>query len=487
MIRQFVKDTGMYGISGFITKGVSFILVPFYTRVLTPADYGMMDIISVVYAIVAIAVPLEITQAVARFLADKQNEEDLTKDENTILVSSVGLYFTLISFTIFLIVGLLINKWLAKVLFEDVNKNSIMIAALFNMYFTGLFYFVQNQLRWTLKAKKMAMLTIIYTIINISLTVVFVLFLATGVIGVFYAFIISGFICFLLGLYFSRENYAMIYSFSKLKEMLKFSLPLVPSSVGTFFINYSQRVMIKSLMSLTDLGLFGVGSRISSVINLGFQSVQGAILPLIYQNFHKKETPEQLANIFRYIVFILSIVFIVLSIFAREIIVILTTPSYYNSFLLIPFLLLSESFFGLQRSFSPGLFLKKRTDILAYINIGSAIFTLAISFLMIYLFGLLGAAIAVLIQSVSIFIVQLSFSQKFYFIPYKYKTIIFTSLTSVLFVVIAWNLTFIENLFIVLSLKILLIFGFIIISITFIKIISKEELKVMYYKLFKSK
>ena len=103
-----------------------------------------------------------------------------------------------------------------------------------------------------------------------------------------------------------------------MREMLKFSLPLVPSSVGVIFINVAQRIMIKGIMSLTDLGLFGVSSRLSSIISIGFQSIQGAITPLIYQNSDDKNTPANLTYIFRFLTFFLIIAFTGISLFASE-------------------------------------------------------------------------------------------------------------------------------------------------------------------------
>ena len=133
------------------------------------------------------------------------------------------------------------------------------------MFFTGLFYFFQNQLRWTLKSKWYAFLSILYTVLNISFTIYFVLILKSGVIGVFYAYLIAGIICTGIGWYITRKNYSFYFSYTKMREMLKFSLPLVPSSVGVIFINVAQRLMIKGIMSLTDLRSFW--SRQSIIFN----------------------------------------------------------------------------------------------------------------------------------------------------------------------------------------------------------------------------
>lgn len=482
MIKQFIKDTGIYGLSGLISKGVSIFLLPFYTHVLSPGDYGIVDILAIFFSLVSVTVPLEITQAVARFLADRKGD-NLSKDSNTILVSSIGLYFTFFAFGSFLIIGLIFRNFLTHSLLDDYTNSSIFIVALFYMFFTGMFYFFQNQLRWTLKSKIFAFLSLFYTIISISFTITFVLFLKTGVIGIFYAQLISGFVCAILGWYFSRENYALTFSFSKTREMLKFSLPLVPSSVGVIFINSSQRVMIKGLMGLSDLGLYGVGSRLSSFINLGFQSVQGAITPLIYQNIDNQDTPEKLATIFRFLSYFLLSAFVIISLFAYEIVYILTAPAYYAAFKIVPFLILAECFSGMQQSFTPGMAIARRTDVIAYINILGAAFALGLSVLFIYYFGILGAAIAVLLQRIIMFIVQMNYSQKFYPIPVPFKKTAIALITAILIISIGLFITIYVTSLLRIAIKIALIIVFLFVVVNYIKLIKIGEVKEIFNKL----
>lgn len=475
MIRQFIKDTGIYGISGFITKGVSVFLVPLYTRVLTPYDYGIIDIIAIFFSIVSVTVPLEITQAVARFLADKKSDYKSSRDER-VIISSVGLIFTLFSFGVFLIFGLLLRNWLSLLLFDDPTKGRLLSFALIYMFFSGLFYFFQNQLKWTLKPKKVALLSILYTVLNISLTVYFVLIFNTGVVGIFYSFIISGIICSFTGFIFTIEDYNMTFSLIRLKELFRFSIPLVPSSVGVFLINSVQRIIIKEIMSLSALGLYSVGSRLSSVINLGFSSIQNALTPLVYQNMEEKDTPKKLAIIFRLLSTILCFFFLLFSIFSREILEILTTPLYYDAYKLVPFLLFSEIVDGLSRSFTVGMAVKKRTDIIAYLNIIGAVFAISVSYFFILYWGIIGAAIAVVLKSFVLFILQMYYSQKYYKIPYFFNKILIQYIIAMIFIAFSFALTTDLILFNILF-RIILLALFISIIVFVLKIVTFQDIR----------
>ncbi len=230
MLRQLVKDTGIYGITGFISRGVSIFLVPFYTRVLTPNDYGIIDIIAVVGAIVSLTVPLEITQAVARFYADGS-----ANDEYKINVASTGLCFTIFAFVAFSAAWHISASWLAAAILGNASLTVIMRVASLGMFTNALYYCVQNQLRWRLEPGRFSIVSLCYTAVTIVVTIVLVLWFRTGVIGVLWAQAVGGAAGFALGFYFGRSSYKLGFHWAIFKEMLSFSYPLVPSSIGVFF------------------------------------------------------------------------------------------------------------------------------------------------------------------------------------------------------------------------------------------------------------
>jgi O-antigen/teichoic acid export membrane protein len=486
MLKRFLKDTGIYGISGVISKGVSIFLVPFYTRVLTPNDYGIIDLIAVVSAIVTTSVSLQITQAVARFLADERTLE------NKINVSSTALIFNIVAYSFFIIIAQVFAPFWAKLILGSNSYTYIFRVASFSMFTTGLYYFVQNQLRWLIRPKKFMLVSVTYTFVTIPTTVFFVLILKTGVIGVFYAYIIGAFVCFSLGIYLSRDSYQYVFNVGKLKEMLRFSLPLVPSSVGVFFITYSQRLLIRGMMTLADLGLYGVATRLTSVVNIAFQSINAALVPIVYDEYKEKETPQKLSQLFNFMFFVLFTTFLALSLFSKEIIQLLTTPAYYSAYKIIPFLFTYQIFNGML-VFSVGMAIEKKTKHIAIINTIGAIFSVALSVVAIFYFGIMGVAMAVALQSIAVFSLQMFYSQKFYYVDYKFKKIAITFILSVIFILVIVLLDYINNITTIklIGVKILVIFVFISILLFVIKLVSyhdiSRQIKKLYIKFISNK
>jgi O-antigen/teichoic acid export membrane protein len=411
MLRRFFTDSAYYGITGILSRGISIFLVPFYTRVFTPADYGIIDLIAIIGAIVGIVVPMEITQAVALFYSDAE-EKDQKK-----LVASVGLFYTLLTFLIFGLLGLAFSAPIVNSAMAGIITVQIFRMAVISMVFQGLYYFIQNQIRWRLEPKSYSLVAIGYTITTISLTIFFVLFRRTGIVGVFYAQILGGLFASVLGFLISRDSYGFLFRKKLLFSMLKFSIPLVPSGIGVFFINYAQRIQITKLLTLTDLGLFGIGTRIASMLTVVNQGFQGSVAPLIYNNYKKENTPVEIVRIFKAYLFFALVFIVALSVFSRELLIILTTKAYYSAYIFVPFLL-ADRFFSETSVFFPGLALAKKTKIIAIINICGAAVAIGISFMLVSRFGTIGAAVGSMSTSILLFFVNFNFSQKYYRVPH---------------------------------------------------------------------
>lgn len=413
MLKRFFKDSFVYGASGIITRGISLVLVPFYTRVFTPGDYGIIDLLGVVSAIVSSVFPLEITQAIARFYPDCKNADDARQ------YASTALYYTVISFGLFLLFAELFAPQLTAMVFAGAVAESTFRVAAFGIATNGLFYFVQNQLRWRLEPSKHAICSMVFSALAVGGTVIFVLVFHTGVVGVFWSQVIAGTAGSLLAWYFGRTSYMFSFRMEKFKEMLAFSLPIVPSSMGIFALTYADRISITSIMTLTDLGIFGIGYRIASGVGLLMVGFQGAITPLIYSKYREANTPAEIARIFRYFSFLALLVAVSSSIFGREILIVLTTPGFYSAAAVVPFLVVA-TFFSAMHVFAPGLGIKKHTKYIAVINLIGAVMNVGLNLVLVPALGILGAATSTMISAMGVFAAFMHFSQRFYFVPHNF-------------------------------------------------------------------
>ncbi len=229
--------------------------------------------------------------------------------------------------------------------------------------------------------------------------------------------------------------------------MLAYSLPLVPSSMTVFVASYIDRIAIKQFMTMSDVGLYGVGYRLSSMSFLVMVGFQGALTPLIYTYFKKPETRFQVAKIFRYFLALALSVFLFLSLFSHEILTMMTTPDYYSASNLIP-ILVPAVLLANMYIFSPGLYLAKRTKTIAGINFGVALLNTALNLIFVPLFGIFGAATSTLMSSLLGFMLYLYMGQALYHIPHNWNPIIKAVLATVLMIIFGYSLesVFLESL-----------------------------------------
>lgn len=452
--------------SGVLVTVISIFLIPFYTRVFTPSDYGIIDLIAIISNLVALTIALEISQGLGRFTLDANSQKD------KIEYASTALIFTIIAYSIFFVISVMNTDFFSVLLFKSQNEAKIFVVAVSAMWVNGIFSLLNLQLVYLKKPLNYAITNITFNLLSIILTVILVLLLKIGVIGVFYGQLCAGLLCLSISFYYTRGSFALIIKREKLIEMLKFSIPLIPSSIGIFISLFIDRLAINQFMSLSDLGIYGIGLRIASMINLFISGTQMAINPLIYSHYKEKDTPDALVKIFRFFLVPSFLVLIGASIFSKELLIIFTTPSFYGASEVIPVLIFAIFFAGTY-VFFPGLVLVKKTKIIALINISGALLNIYLVYTLIPLYGIYGAGISTLLSAFLLFSVNAWISQKNYYIPYPWKMLGCSFIIVIVTIIISNSFDSISFEYILLKLLIWSVSGILITKL----LLTNEELK----------
>ena len=411
MLRQLVRDSAVYGLSRVLVQGLSFLMVPLYTRVLTPVDFGALDVLTVCAAIAAVVVALEVSQGMARFFADSTTEEEKA------VYASTSLWFALAAYSIFALVAIVFARGISRALLDTAAFERVVQVAVLSAWSNGLLMLVLNQLRADLKAALYGITSFTYALVTLATTVVLVLLLRLGITGFFLAQLLGNCVGLALAVHFSRKRFRLAFDWARLQEMLAFSLPLVPSSIGVLVTLYVDRFAIKEFMTLADVGVFGVGYRLAAVLGLVVGSFQRALTPLIYTHYRNPDTPAQLARIFRYFMVLALLMVLGVGLFAGEIMRVFAAPEYQAAAQVVP-LLAAAVVVSNMYIFAPGLDIAKRTGVIALINVGGAGLTAGLNYLLVPLWGLQGAAFATCLSATAVFSAYMTFSQRLYRVPH---------------------------------------------------------------------
>jgi O-antigen/teichoic acid export membrane protein len=410
MMRALFKDTIIYGAAAMLSRGLSLLVLPIYTRILAPGDYGVLDMVMVVGTFATLLVALEITQALARFYGEAEGPEAKRR------MASTALWFTVVAYALFTAVAFAAARPIAAALLGSAEMAGALRVGLAGIAANGLFYLAQNQLRFELRSGAYAAISLVYSVLMVGLGVLLGYGFSMGLIGVLWGQFAGTLVAALLGLWLLRASYGLAFDGALLRSMLLFSLPLVPSALASFFTLYSNRLLLNGIEGLDAVGLFGVAARVGGAIALLIIGLQSALTPLIYAHYKEAETPGQLARLTEQFTAVALACCLVLGIFAWEILALFAEAGYIGAAPLVLFLA-PATLLGQMYIFFPGIAIAKRTHLQLYIVAATAAVTIVLNWLLIDAAGLLGAAVATLLASLLFFVLWAWTSQRLYRLP----------------------------------------------------------------------
>lgn len=334
MIKTFFKHGFIYSFSSFLSKSLSLILLPIYVRVLSSADYGFLDIAVIIGSLVNFIITLEIGQGIARFYGSLDSIQDRIK------MASTAFWFTICGYAIFIFIAFYLKNSILSIIKIDNVTDLIFLLVICYYAVSGIFLFLQNQFRWQLQAKLNVFINILNLLVTTFSTVVLLLVFKMGIAGMFLGMIIGNMISSISAVYLLKEI-QFVFDIKILKSLLSFSGPLVFSSIAFIVATGIDRFVIKAIMTLEDVGMYGIAYRLSSPISLVMSGFQTALTPLIYKGFKDEQTKNDISTIFRYFCVLSMGMFLGLSIFAPEMLIVLTTEKYFGVYKVIPYLILS--------------------------------------------------------------------------------------------------------------------------------------------------
>lgn len=422
MLKGLLKDASLYSMSSFLARGFSLITVPIYTRILTPADYGALDLLLSLTLFAPTIIGACLDQAVARFYIA---EKDINEKKK---IASTVIFYNAIALVIIIPLAMTASGFLSiSWLDGQVSAGTVM---LFFGYIVihNIYYVANNQLKYLFLAKKFAICAVGNTIVSTALSLLFIVYFRWGVFGIFLGWTISQAIFAILSLYFGREAYALTFSTPLLRKMLHYSMPLIPGSIAFFAIQWVDRYAINEFHGLAAAGIYGIGARLASLVKLFLMGFQGAWNPFVMKHFPDDGAGEIFQRVFNYFLFATISIMMFLSLFGKEALLVLTTAEFSAGFVVVPLLVLSALLSSVGGYFTFGIQIAQKTRLRLYLNVGVLFVNIALNLALIPILGIVGAALATALSYMCMAIVGMIISQRLYPVPYRWGRIIGASI-----------------------------------------------------------
>jgi len=438
MIKVLLKDSFLYTISSFLGKGIGFILLPFYTNIFTPSDYGTMDLVAISIILITNLFSLQTNQSLARYYVDAKSSNRKKSYFTTTFVYYIIIYF-FVSTTL-----IIFNSEFSHLIFNDTKYSDVIILAALNIFFGSLYYIGSNLYRLEFESKKFTILSLAQILISSSFILFAIMILKIGLIGVFIGQLLAYFIFLaFISKKIISKTYIKLFSFVVLKKMFRFGIPLVPTVLVLLAMQFIDRIMITNMIGLDSLGQYAVAMKISSIIALLLSGFQLAFGPYVFSNYKDPKTKETIA-LFFYGINILSLMIVsFLLLFSFDILVLLTNESYTGAYTIVPLLALSTFFFSIGSYFSLGFAIANKNEIQTMIYIVIIFINIILNYFLISRYGIDGAATATMISFLFSAGLNLIISNRYYKINYNIKKLYFYGFIF-LVITVLYNL-FIEN------------------------------------------
>ncbi len=419
-IKRLGADTAIYGISTIVGRFLTFLLVPFYTNVLLPGEYG---IVSYVYSLIAFVNVIYSYGMESAYFKYSSTLEVGTKKQNFI-TPFISVTATSVAFSFFIAAA-------AHPILHLINVSGNYISIIY--YTAGILAFDAiaiipfASLRMERKAKQFAVFKLLNIVVNVVLNIYLLVFLKMGIIGIF----ISGFVASASTFLFLVPTVVRHFSFppsgALYKALLKYGVPYIPAGLATMAIQVIDRPILRAFTNDAVVGIYQANYRLGIFMMLIVSMYDYAWRPFYFSIVKEPNAKEIFSRVLTYLVLFMAAVFLVLTFFVDDIVKIrmfgryLIHPNYWSGLNIVPIVLLGYLFLGISTNLTAGIYIEKRTKLLSVNTFVGAAVNIIGNYFLIPLYGMTGAAWATFLAYFAMAIVVYIIVQQIYPIVYELR------------------------------------------------------------------
>lgn len=385
--KNLAKNTAILFLGRFCTQFISFLLVPIYTRFLSTDDYGYVDLIHTYILLIAPIIILRLDSGIFRFLIDARNDE---KDKKNITSSIIT--FSLIQAVLFSIIFITISNFIEikYALFMLLNTLAIMASSIALQASRGL----GDNLGYSIASIITGIMTLILNTILIIIygfnaSSILISSTAGNAIGTLFIIFKSG-----IHKQFSFKN----INTKRLKEILGFSVPMIPDGLSWWVVGVSDRTIISAILGTAANGIYAISSKFSNVLFSIFQVFNMSWQENASLHINDKDNNEYFTNILNTThKLFFSICYLLLGAMPF-VFMIMVGDNYREAYQYVPILLFANLLNTLANTTGAVYIAKKKSSSAAKTTLAAAIINIIINLLFVRILGLYAAAISTLIS-----------------------------------------------------------------------------------------
>lgn len=412
---QLAKGSLIYGIGGMMQRFMVVLLLPLFTEVLTPQDYGVVSLVS----LVGIAMTGFLSLGTANSMGVLYFRETEFSKRPSIIWTNV-LLLTLNGILWYTILFLLASILSIAMFQSDIYKNLIRLALLGSVMSIVAEPFLAY-LRMEQQAMRYIILTLITSGISTALAIWLVLVQRLGPEGVILASTLTNCIMLIISILVVGTKLRLKFDFMLFKPLVRIGFPSIFGLLAFLIIDYADRQMIERMISVHALGIYSIGCSFGFLMNLATGAFATSWSPFFMSYINKKGAASLVfAKVMTYYMLCFGVLTVSFFVFAKPIVMLMTAQSFHQAHLVVGLVAAGMFLKGCYLITLPGIYFAERLHNLSLVEWIAAIINIGLNLFFIPKLGILGAALATFVCYLSMPLLAWRISRSYLSVNYEW-------------------------------------------------------------------
>lgn len=412
------RNTAIYAAGVLINRAASFLMLPIYSRRLSPADYGVIGLVELTLDFIAILAGAKLAVGVFRYYHAAKTDAERNAVTSTSLLLICALYAA-VSIGVCVAAPLL-----SDLVFRDPSRATLIRVSAVGLLGQSLFLIPLAHTRAEGRASMFVVANTTLLALQIMLNLLFLVVLRLGPLGVFLSGTIAAWA--VGGVLAARlvRRVGLHFSTAAARRLVRYGVPLIATQVATFIATFGDRYFLTRVADMTSVGLYTLAYQFGFLLALvGSTPVDLVWEPIRFSLAERTDRDFVLSRAFVYLNLLLITVALGITLFVDGVLRIMTQPAFYPAAGLVPVILVAYVFQSWSGMHDLGIHLRERTEYLTLANWVGAVVALAGYALLIPRWYGLGAAISTAIAFGIRYLVTRHYSLRLFPVRYDWRPV----------------------------------------------------------------
>ena len=427
---ELTRHSAVYGIGGLISRFLSVLMLPLYTSYVSAGDYGRIELLMTVMAVVVVLLRGGANFGFVRFYFLEKDPEYRRRLIRTVFWAQMT--YSSCALALCIIFSSEISRLLGVSYVPGARLQgsgmSLVIATAVLLWANVNYLQMTNLFRVEQRPRAFSLATVANVAVTVGITVILVAVFHKGPLGIIVGNLSGTLVIYFVLLGYRREQLGLQFDRRLLRSLNKFGFPLMGAALAMWVTNFGDRLMIRKLLhgadAITQLGQYSIAYKVASAMVLLFTAFQIAWPAFAYSIEDEKEAKRAYSYVLTYLMFIAAWAAVGLSLFAPWIVHFVgRRPGYWPGAVAVPALVYSSVFYAGFIVVTIAIGRTRQTQFNWYATVSAAALNFGLNFWLIPAYGMLGAAYATLVAYALLMVVRTWNAQRLYPVRYQWRRV----------------------------------------------------------------